>query len=79
MERRFVLRLIAIAGLAALFHPPIGRAAGDSEERAPGAAAGTILTVAGTGRATFSGDGGPATQAGLYYPLGIALDAAGNL
>jgi hypothetical protein len=41
--------------------------------------AGTIITVAGNGQSVFSGDGGPATQAGLYYPVGIALDAAGDL
>jgi sugar lactone lactonase YvrE len=40
---------------------------------------GTLVTIAGTGQAGFSGDGGPATQAALSSPLGIALDAAGNL
>ena len=41
--------------------------------------AGIISTVAGNGTATFGGDGGPATSASLYYPLGISTDAGGNL
>ncbi len=40
---------------------------------------GTITTVAGNGSAVFSGDGGAAVAAGLDYPAGVALDAAGNL
>lgn len=41
--------------------------------------AGIITTVAGTGHAGFSGDGGPAAQAQLYQPYGLAVDASGNL
>jgi trimeric autotransporter adhesin len=40
---------------------------------------GIITTVAGTGTAGYGGDGGPATSALLNTPLGIAMDAAGNL
>lgn len=42
-------------------------------------AEGVISTVAGTGARGYSGDGGPATEAALDTPQGIALDAAGNL
>ena len=38
-----------------------------------------ITTIAGTGTAGFSGDGGQATAAELNNPLGIAFDGAGNL
>jgi uncharacterized repeat protein (TIGR01451 family) len=40
---------------------------------------GIITTVAGTGGAGYSGDGGPGTSAELNYPAGLAADAAGNL
>jgi trimeric autotransporter adhesin len=41
--------------------------------------AGDIYTIAGTGHAGFSGDGGPATSAELNDPTRVAVDAAGNL
>ena len=42
-------------------------------------ATGVITTVAGNGAYGYSGDGGPATTAGLNWPTGVAVDAAGNL
>lgn len=43
------------------------------------AADGTISTVAGSGKAGYWGDGGPALEAGLNEPYEIRFDAAGNL
>ncbi len=40
---------------------------------------GTITTVAGNGTPGFGGDGGAATSAKLYSPVGLAFDAKGNL
>ncbi|MEM0897316.1 MAG: hypothetical protein AAGJ79_10550, partial [Verrucomicrobiota bacterium] len=40
---------------------------------------GKIETVAGTGKAGFSGDDGPATSAKLKLPISIQLDAEDNL
>ena len=43
------------------------------------AKSGVISTVAGTGKAGFSGDGGPARQAQFNQPHSLAFDAAGDL
>ncbi len=40
---------------------------------------GTISTIAGTGAARFTGDGGQATAATLFRPFGLAFDVNGNL
>lgn len=40
---------------------------------------GIITTVASNGTAGYSGDNGPATNAQLNVPLGVAVDASGNL
>jgi trimeric autotransporter adhesin len=41
---------------------------------------GIVTTVAGNvSRPGYSGDGGPAVLAQLYYPVGVALDLFGNL
>jgi hypothetical protein len=41
--------------------------------------AGNIYTVAGNGTPGFTGDGGPAAQAELGQPFGVAVNSAGDL
>jgi uncharacterized repeat protein (TIGR03803 family) len=43
------------------------------------AASGIITTIAGNGTAGYSGDGSPATSAGLLSPFAVAVDTAGNI
>ena len=40
---------------------------------------GIITTVAGNGQYGYNGDGGQATLAQLKYPVGVAIDACGNI
>jgi sugar lactone lactonase YvrE len=40
---------------------------------------GTVTVYAGTGASGYSGDGGPATNATLSSPTGVALDSSGNV
>lgn len=71
---RFVFSLGVAAALTAFSGSHLSLAAAS-----PPAAPGTIVTVAGNGQAGLTGDGGPATQAAIYYPLGLTTDTAGNL
>ena len=43
------------------------------------AESGMIVTIAGTGESGYTGDGGNATAATLFYPACIALDNMGNV
>jgi len=40
---------------------------------------GIMTTIAGTGTAAYTGDGGVATGADMYYPSGVTQDAAGDI
>ena len=52
---------------------------GNHRVRRIDASTGRIETLAGTEEGGYSGDGGPATEAALYLPRGVAVDAAGNV
>ena len=52
---------------------------GNNVIRKVAAATGAITTIAGSGIAGYSGDNGPAIDAELADPTGLAIDAAGNL
>ncbi len=43
------------------------------------APSGIITTIAGDGTFTYSGDGGPATSAGLEDPTDVCIDKSGNI
>src|SRR2546426_306077 len=73
MKRRVFLYGSVAVGVTALSFSVMSLAAGATP------APGTITTVAGTGPRGFSGDNGPATKARLDEPIGIAIDAAGNV
>lgn len=53
--------------------------AGNSRIRRIDADLSIIRTVAGNGENGFAGDGGPATEAVLNEPYGVAVDAGGNI
>ncbi len=63
------MRLLPICVLVLFLAAPIANAQ----------QAGLITTVAGSGIAGYGGDGGPAIDAKIYTPFGLAVDAAGNL
>ncbi len=75
--------LVLLLGLAAPVAPVAGGVAMAAEKLSESAASllrpGYITTVAGNGEIGYTGDGGPATEAGLNYIYGTASDLVGNL
>ena len=78
------------AGMSASLSSPTGVAVhasgtvfiadkGNHRIRRLDATTGIITTVAGDGSFGYGGDDGPGTSANLYFPSGVAVDAAGNL
>jgi sugar lactone lactonase YvrE len=71
-----------ISGPAALFADKLGNIylADQGNNRVRKIAVSRVITtIAGTGTAGFSGDGGPATSAKLSSPSGVWVDAWGNV
>ncbi len=52
---------------------------GSNQVREINASTGVVTAIAGTGVAGYSGDGGPAAQAELNAPWGLAVDPVGNI
>lgn len=69
-------RAVAVDARGSLF---IAQGLGKNCVRRVDAQSGLITTFAGSGTAGYSGDQGPAIQAQLNEPSGLAVDPAGNL
>ncbi len=68
LTRRFPTIVIVVAAILAVFAVLLA----DEGDR-------YVFTFAGTGEAGAGGDGGPATEAQLSEPRGLAVDGSGNL
>jgi len=81
IRRAVAAALVLAVGLAAVILAPKALEAVRSDRRVPASphGVGIITTVAGDGTAGTAGDGGPATDAAVRYPLDLAFDPEGNL
>ena len=70
---------VAAAADGALYVTDDGNQTSGGTQRLRKVLNGVITTVAGNGRAGFTGDGGPATAAQLTSADGVAIDAGGNI
>ena len=80
--RRIAAASVALAAaVAGLVGVPkvLDLGAGELRPALPDGSAGIMTTVAGTGTAWSSGDGGPAEEAELEYPVDLDFDGQGNL
>jgi sugar lactone lactonase YvrE len=68
-----------LAGGAAVLAVTAPSPAGGATSSSGGSSAEGVVTLAGTGRPGYSGDGGPARSAALDTPDGLTVDAAGDL
>jgi sugar lactone lactonase YvrE len=71
------MRLRTIGAVVASVAVAVGAAAVAGASGVP--RAGTITTIAGTGKPGETGDGGPATGARLFNPNDVAVDKQGNV
>ena len=74
-------RSFVVDGLGNVYIGEVGvpGGGGGGRVRFVSSSTGLLSTVAGNGTYGFSGDGGPATAAGMKSPEGLALDSHGNL
>jgi NHL repeat len=80
--RRITAAGVALAAAVAGFVVAprmLDRGADEPRPAQPTSGEGIIRTVVGTGARWSSGDGGPATEAEIEYPIDLAFDGQGNL
>ena len=71
--------LAAVVASAVVVPKALDLSRGEPRPATPVGVAGVITTLAGTGTAWSSGDGGPATKAAIEFPIDLGFDDQGNL
>ena len=81
IRRAVAVAIVLAVGIAVVIFAPKALDAIRGDRRVPVGprGAGIITTVAGNGLAGSSGDGGPASDARLNYPVDLAFDGDGDL
>src|SRR5262249_3262828 len=72
-------RFIAVDSVGDLYLSDPSNSTGFLGDRLRKVANGAVITIAGNGYYSFSGDNGPAANAQFYQPEGVAIDSAGRI